>query len=386
MDTKKVLHIVLNSFQHDSRVLREISALHELNMRQLVFCLYDKGLKRHETLPDHRIRRFRLYTKILPKMSAFQLIKYAECFLRMIWVGCRRKPHIVHAHDLHGLVIGWFIAFCSGAHLVYDSHEYWQDSAYTRKLPRWMQKILPAIEGFCARRCDAVISVSDSIVDLMHERLRLPHRPTLLRNIPKLQQDRPELALRRRLNISQDTLVLLYQGALTRARGLFLLIEAFAELKPANTALVFLGNGADVDRLHETIAARQLQDSVFHLPAVPPEILFSYTADADIGVSPIQATNLSYEYSLPNKIFEFIHAGLAIFASDLTEISFLIHNYNIGQTFKRDDRQDLVFKLRLLLENPALIDIYKNNSRQAAHILNWDTEQEALLHLYKHLR
>ena len=66
MDTKKVLHIVLNSFQHDSRVLREISALHELNMRQLVFCLYDKGLKRHETLPDHRIRRFRLYTKILP--------------------------------------------------------------------------------------------------------------------------------------------------------------------------------------------------------------------------------------------------------------------------------------------------------------------------------
>jgi glycosyltransferase involved in cell wall biosynthesis len=379
-----VLHIVLNPFTNDSRVLREVGTLHELSLAQTVFATHKGELPLTEQHDAYHLRRFRLWSQKLPAHFIVTGIRLIECAIRMTVSGIKLRPRIIHAHDLNGLAIGWLIARFHKVTLIYDAHEYWADCAHKAKFPAWLyDALVPRIERFLANDTDAVITVSQSIVDLLYTELKLKNKPILVRNLPLPLTTVPKKYLRQRLNLSADKKVLVYIGMITTARGVFSLLDAFVELNDPNAVLVYIGNGSDAHALELRIHHLEMETRVYRLPAVDPDELFSYITDADIGLSPIQATNLSYAMCLPNKLFEYMQAGLAVIASDLIEMKHVIDTHQVGVCFKNNDQADLTHAMRMMLQNPTSLATYQQNARRTATESHWETEKQVLIDLYQ---
>ena len=143
-----------------------------------------------------------------------------------------------------------------------------------------------------------------------------------MRNVTELTAPAaPTGALRARLGIEREPLVL-HQGAPAPDRGGEQLIEAMAELPAAH--LVFLGSSpfsGYEDGLRERAVAAGLGDRVHFLPSVPLDRLLEHTADADVGVSLLQDTCENHRLALPNKVFEYVAAGVPVVVSELPELT-----------------------------------------------------------------
>ena len=172
----RVLHIVINPFTHDSRVLKSTKTAELVAEAVRVFAVHEKELAENEDNEGIEITRFPLKTKPWPKYIFIQLIKYFELFFRMRHEGIRWKPTIVHAHDLNALPIGRAIAKRTGARLIYDSHELWigQQSRNSYIWP--IRKLMDAVESYFARKCDEIITVSPGIARILEKHL---HRHTV---------------------------------------------------------------------------------------------------------------------------------------------------------------------------------------------------------------
>ena len=125
--------------------------------------------------------------------------------------------------------------------------------------------------------------------------------------------------------------------------------------------------------------------NVYFHPSVSYKELPYYTSDADIGVHSMHGDKLNTLNALPNKLFEYIQGGLALIISDLPEMSRVVHNYNLGLTYKYGEIILLKNCLMELINNKALREKYKSNSMKASLSLSWDEESKKLNEIYKQL-
>lgn len=380
---KKIVNIVVNTFENDARVYRTAQVGQNFADQVVVLAMHDDQLLEYETQNGIEIRRFKLRTKNLPKAKIFQAIKFIELNVRIILYFIRnRSIELIHAHDLSALPMGFIGKCITKSKLIYDSHELFSSRAMN--VP--FIKIALKLERILAKRCDEVVTVSESIADVLKLQLDLNSRPLVIRNIPNylppLQSGQGKL--RKYLGISEDKIVLIYQGGVFLDRGIELLIKAVDTINSENLYLVVLGNGALKSRLLESSGVKDRKNIVF-LDAVPHTELHFWTSDANIGVSPIIGKSLSYKYCLPNKLFEYIRAGLPVIVSDLPDMSALVEKHNVGFIFKENNLEDLVHKIQLFLSDRSLLDEYSKNSFIAAEVLNWEVEKEMLSDKYQDL-
>ncbi|MCP9488893.1 MAG: glycosyltransferase [Solirubrobacteraceae bacterium MAG38_C4-C5] len=216
-----------------------------------------------------------------------------------------------------------------GALLVYDSHELATSVPYRERFWAWF---VGALERVAVPRADAVITVSDGIAEALQGRYRLAERPTVLRNVSALRDHgQPDgRGLRARLGLVADEPVLLHQGAAATGRGAEDLVRAAALVPGAH--LVFLGDGevACEARIHELVAELDVSDRVHLLASVPLERLLEHTREADIGLSALEDTCENHRLALPNKVFEYLAAGVPVVVNDLPELRRLVGEHGIG--------------------------------------------------------
>jgi glycosyltransferase involved in cell wall biosynthesis len=396
------------SVEFDSRVRREASALagagHRVTVLELVSgdVAWLDGFERRSCLPPAWMRRR------LP----FHLYRLA--FLAwFVWGVVRLRPHAVHAHDAAMLLPGVVGAWLTGALLVYDSHELATSVPYRERAWAWF---VAAIERLVVPRCVAVITVSDGIAERLRLRYRLQSTPTVVRNVTALRargrdesQDGAQgrdgdtrvgrgsakadgddatsgnhRGLRASMGIAGDTPLVLHQGAPAPDRGCELLLAA-VRLLPG-THLAFLGDpepgyGADLRRAAH---AHGVQDRVTLLPSVPLEELLAHTAEADVGVTLLQDTCENHRLALPNKLFEYIAAGIPVVASALPEIRSLVESRGIGWCVAPGDAAALAAALSLALSRCEEPELRRRLARAAAE-LSWEREQQRLICLYERL-
>ena len=366
------------SVEFDSRVRREAAALaragHEVCVVELAPVRSDQatldGFQRRSCLPPAWMRRrlpFRLYR-----------LAFLFWFVRG---AVRTAPDVVHAHDAAMLLPGFAAARLTGARLVYDSHELATGVPYRERVWAWL---VGAIERAIVPRCAAVITVSDGIATRLLDRYRLQRRPTVVRNVSALSTG-GEGGLRRRLGLEADVPIVLHQGAPAPARGCEVILDAVAMLPQVQ--LVFLGDPEPGygERLTAEIRRRGLADRVTTLPSVPLSDLLAYTAEADVGVTLLQDTCENHRLALPNKLFEYIAAGVPVVASALPEAQRLIEAYGVGWCVEPSDPAALAAALTRALGSrgdPALGE----RLRRAAGELSWSREQSRLLELYERLQ
>ena len=371
----RVAMLLHKSVEFDSRVRREAESLAAAGRQVFVLELAEDseptldGFMRRSCLPSPELRRrlpFHLYR-----------ILFLLYFVRAV---AKVRPDVVHAHDAAMLFPGLLGARLTGARLVYDSHELATGVPYRE---RGWGRVVGAIERAVVPRCDAVITVSGGIARRLQERYRLPATPTVVRNVSALKRGGPG-GLRSRLGLGLGVPLVLHQGAPAPGRGCEILVDAVAELDGVH--LVFLGDPEPGygRQLVGHIRRRQVQDRATVLPSVPLDDLLAWTAEADVGVTLLQDSCENHRLALPNKLFEYIAAGIPVVASALPEIEGLVTSYGVGWCVRPDDPGRVAWALRRALAergDPALHD----RLERARGELAWCRERQHLVALYDQL-
>jgi glycosyltransferase involved in cell wall biosynthesis len=323
--------------------------------------------------------------------------RFLRFYLRAPFVAIRLRADVYHAQDLYTLPVAWIAARWCSVRFIYDAHEYFPGtpSLVDRPLERGIWRV---VERLFIRRADRVITVCDGIADRLREDYGI-ERPVVLRNLPMAtslpMDERPTLEcgdftrrrsslLRETSTIPDDRWIVLYQGALMKGRGLFTILDVFQRFLNDRYHFAILGDGPLRSDLRTRIDLLGIGDRVTLFGQIPMERLPAYTASADIGLCLIENAGFSYFYSLPNKLFEYLAAGLPVVASDFPEIGRIVRREDVGLLVDPGD-PDAIAEAIMKLSDDGLRRHFALNARQAARRYTWEREAESLIHLYGEL-
>jgi glycosyltransferase involved in cell wall biosynthesis len=118
------------------------------------------------------------------------------------------------------------------------------------------------------------------------------------------------------------------------------------------------------------------------VPRQTPQKLAGYTANADIGLAIDKDSNINYRFSLPNKLFDYIYAGVPVLATPLVEIKNIIEQYGIGCFIGNHDPKHIAETIESLLQDETRLAFYKANTKKAAAELNWENEKKTLVEIF----
>lgn len=373
---QSVVSIVLNNFKNDSRVLKEALSLTGAGHEVTIQAYHDEGLSEREVVSGVNVQRMKLVSKILPKARVVQLFKYIEFVIRA--AVNQRHQKIFHCNDLNALPVAFLVkkVFRKDIKIVYDAHEYETETNGLKGLEKTLTKW---VERFLINYCDQVITVSDSIANEYSRLYEIP-KPALVLNAPYLQSVDKQNRFREKFGISEDKVIFLYQGGLFKGRGVETVIDAFKSIKIDNAVVVFMGYGPLESYVKN--ASNQYSNVYFH-EAVSPTVLLNYTASADFGICMIEDTSLSYRYCLPNKMFEYVMAGLPIIASNLYEMRRFVEECEVGVIASQNTANGLVEAIEAASQ--INLDLLASNIEVTKQVFNWEQQEKVLLDVYSSL-
>jgi len=146
--------------------------------------------------------------------------------------------------------------------------------------------------------------------------------------------------------------------------------------------LIFVGDGDVIPQLKEQVQKENLQEKVLFFGKRPYNELMNFTAHADIGISLDKDTNVNYRFSLPNKIFDYIHSNTPLLVSDLTEVKKIVEGYNVGIVVPNHKPETIANAIKKMLGDRELYHTYKNNTKIASKDLTWTNECKVLKEIY----
>lgn len=284
-----------------------------------------------------------------------------------------------HAHDLDALWPAAQAAQRRDVPLIYDSHEFWTEQSSLVRRPL-IRAFWAALERRLIRQVWRTIAVSGSIARALQERYHLD-QVAVVRNLPLYQPPVSSDCIRAELGIDPGRPILLYQGGFLTENGLAEQIEAIAGLEE-EFAFVLIGDGPAEVALKAQVQRTGLEQKVYFIPRVPFGQLHTYTCAADLGLCLIKGAGKSFYYSMPNKLFEYLMAGLPVLASDFPEMRAVVEDSAAGEVVDPQDMAGIRDRLRALLKDEARRKTYSQAALAAARRYNWEQEAPKLVALY----
>ena len=286
---------------------------------------------------------------------------------------------VYHASDLYTLPALAAAARRHGGSLVYDARERYPHVAATAGRP-WVRRFWQSVEGRFVRRADTVFTVSDAIAAHMARDYGIAP-PHVLPNVPVFQDVRPAGLLREKAGLPPEAFVVLHQGQMRKDRGCDLLVAAMRDVPEA--ALVFLGDGPHRPTLVALTERLGLTERVRFVDAVPPDALLPLTADADVGATLLEDTCLNHRFALPNKLFEYLMAGVPVLASDLPEIRRVVAGYDVGRLVDPAAPGALAEALRDVAADAEARARWRANAPRVFETFSWEKASQPFEHLYR---
>jgi len=368
---KRVIVAVTNDLVTDQRVHKVCQFLERTGFDVLLV-----GRKQRKSLPlekrSYQTARMKLLFESGP-------LFYAEYNIRLFLFQLFHRSQLLVANDLDTLLATWLASRIKRNPVVYDSHEYYCGTPELVSRP-FVQGIWRRIERWIFPKLKDVITVNDSIAGLYEQ--EYGKKLHVVRNIPRKQNFQVS-ETRKELGLAEEKNILLLQGAgINIDRGVEELVEAMQYVNK-NVLLLIVGSGDVIDILKKNVKELGLQEKVCFIPKVPFQKLKAYTANADFGLTVDKDTNINYRYSLPNKLFDYIHAGIPVIASRLTEIEKIITQYNIGTFIENHDRQHIAEVLNDAVKDKEKQGTWKQNLAKAKNNLVWEKEEITLQNIYE---
>lgn len=369
MKQKKVIVSVINDLNTDQRVHKVCTYIQSRGYQVLLV-----GRKKKDSLPmENRSYATKRFTMIFEKGPLF----YAFFNLRLFFFLLFHKADILVANDLDTLLPNFLNARLKTCRLVYDSHEYFTEVPELISRPK-VQAVWERIERWIFPKLKHVSTVNYSIAQKYEAKYHV--KLAVVRNVSPLFQPTQNLK-RADLNLPEDKIILIMQGAgLNVDRGVKEAIRAMPLLD--NCLLVIVGDGDIIPEMKELVHQQAWNDRVLFFGKRPYSEMMQFTQLADFGLSFDQPTNPNYLYSLPNKVFDYMHTATPIFCSNVIEVSKLVQHYNIGAVITDFEPNALAEQIKSYISNTDLISTWKVNCIRAAQQECWENEVEHLANFY----
>lgn len=382
----KVCMHVRGTARTDERVMREAAALQYANfvvtildIEEDLLCPTEEGIRgihvKHIRKPNWLKP---VASRPLRLLLSVQKVVYTTVKL------IQTPTDVYHAHDDNALAACYIAALWHRKPLILDAHEFPLNNIIHK---RWLNMLVTGLFGLMVRRCTEIITVSPSIVQEMY-RLYHVSNVSLVRNIAYYQKPLKSRRLHQYLNLRSDIRIALYQGNLQDNRNLDTLVRAGAFVAE-DIVIVLMGKGigATQARLEALILDEGVGNRVKIIPPVPYAELLQWTASADIGLitfAPNYSTSI--RMCLPNKLFEYLIAGLPVLATPLDAVTEILKRYDVGQIVSSLSPADIGTAIEAMLaEKRPLARMHHNALAAAQKELCWEQERLRLIHLYRNI-
>jgi glycosyltransferase involved in cell wall biosynthesis len=361
---KKIILSTTNDISTDNRV-HKVAML----LMQLGFDVHWVGRALPNSLPldrPYRTSRMRLF---FAKGGLF----YAEFHVRLFLFLLRHRGAVLVSNDLDTLLPNYLASRLYKTALVYDSHEYF--CGVPEIQGRWVKKLWLAVERAIFPRLKHIWTVNESIADLYEKDYGI--RPSVFRNIsPKPSAFAPKS--RAALNLPENRRIVINQGSgMNVDRGLEEAVEAVAGMD--GWLLLLVGSGDAIPGLKEKVQREGWQEKVLFIDRMPYDQLLHYTATADVGLSLDKDSNINYRFSLPNKLFDYIHCSTPVVTSRVVEVKRIVEEYNVGLTVHVENILALQRSIAAVAEHS---DAYAPGLKRAQEELSWERESMPLKNFY----
>lgn len=369
---KRLLVSVSNDLSTDQRVRKQCHSLYTAGYEVVLI-----GRLLPESLPverPYRLVRMRLWFR---KKAAF----YAELNVRLFWRLLFSRADLYYANDLDTLPANALAAAIRRKPLVYDSHEFFTEVPEIQGR-QWVKKTWAFLERTCIGRAEVVLTVNPSIARLLEQSYAL-QKVHVVRNVPDAAAPR-ELHSRAALDLPEGVHLLILQGSgINVDRGAEELFEAVA--LTSGVHLLVVGSGDALPGLKQRAKGADLEGKITFKPRMPYRDMMAYTAAADLGLSLDKDTNLNYRYSLPNKVFDYVAAGIPVLVSDLVEVRRFVESHDLGVVASRLEPRYLADLVHATLSDEAAMMRYRKNARATAPGILWSKEYAPIVEEVAHL-
>lgn len=359
-EKKRIVFTVINDLVHDQRMQRICSSLANAGFKVL---LVGRVLPASKPLETTSFQQKRL-SCFFNKGKLF----YIEYNLRLFFFLIFQRADILAPADADTLVPSFLVSRIRSQKIVYDAHEYFSEvpEVARRKV---VQQIWQWVERTFYPRIKTKYTVSETLAAEMGRRYGTSF--STIRNVPLLNE--------------QETMVtagekfILYQGALNEGRALEELIAAMPQLP---VKLKLAGEGDLSGALREQVKQLQLTDKVEFLGYVNPQQLKQFTQQAFLGYNLLHHAGQSYYYSLSNKFFDYMHAGVPSLNPPFPEYKAILNHYATGVICEATTAS-IIACISRLLDDEAFYVTLRQQCWQARQVYNWQHEEKALIQLYE---
>ncbi|PWH85671.1 glycosyltransferase [Brumimicrobium oceani] len=370
MKAKKIIVSVTNDLYTDQRVHKVCSFLHENGYDVL---LVGRKLKNSQPITDRKYR-FKRFKLVFTTGALF----YANYNLRLFWFLLFTKFDVLLSNDLDSLLANYCAhKIKNKSRLVYDTHELFTEVPELTARPK-VRKVWLKIEEWIFPKLQTVYTVNESIASIYSKKYNKNVR--IVRNVSKLWK--PETILsKKELNLPENKHIIILQGSgINVDRGAEEAVMAMKQVK--NALFLIVGSGDVLPDLKIMVKEQNLEEKVRFVGRVPYDKMMNYTYHADLGLSLDKDSNSNYKYSLPNKIFDYIHTTTPVISSDLIELKRVIHKHNVGRIIPEHSADGVARTINSILSDPKLLEEFKENCKKAALVENWEEESKVLEEVY----
>ena len=380
----KVCIIQYNASRFLTRVDRSARTLAQAGCDVVLVGIRDEHTTAFEERDGYIVRRVTLRSRGLPRRFGLRSLRFIEAIAKTFMAAWREDADVYNPRDIYPLLVAHWAAGLRRARVVYDSDELNLDRNWPYAQKAWWRVLASVYERHYARKSDAVITSDEGRADILAERYGI-ERPTVALNVPDLIE-RPESDEEfRSTALEHGDRLLIYTGGLVPNRGLHELVDALGLLDSCSLAIVGFGHLEDALKAH--VLDQGLHDRITFFDAVPFERLMSLTASADVGIVPIEGVCLSYVHAAPNKLFEYMMAGLPVVASDLPDMAAIVRAERCGVLIEDpSDPRSIASAVRRVLDRPDEAEEMGRRGREAVlRRYNWAHERDRVLAVYERI-
>ena len=357
----KVLVSVFNNLYTDQRVEKVCRTLHENGYEvELIGNNWGGAPEMKRTYPFYRIPM--KSNKLRNAYLEFNKKLYSELVNRA------DEKTILLANDLDTLLPNYLVSKKLKLPLVFDSHEIFTEMPSIQG--RWVRKVWKLLEKWLVPKMNLMMTESQSYADWFAKEYGV--KPFVVRNIPRKINEDIEIP-------DNNPKILLYQGAINQSRGLPQAILAMKLLE--NVIFKIAGEGPKRKEYEDLVVKQGLQSKVQFLGNLVPNDLRKLTKTADVGLSVEENGGVSYLYSLPNKVSDYIQSRVPIVMINFPEMKRVYNDFKVGEMIENHKPETIAGAVKKVLKNGRFS--YQNELNKAAQKLCWENEEEKILKLYE---
>lgn len=360
----------------DARVIRVTTSANRVGLKNALLMRLYQLINRTLTMNGVLMR-------VCKQFAWAYLVNQEEFYLKLFQPKLNDyAPDVVMAVDLPMLPVAMAIVRSCGAKLVYDSHELYAEQAFSKtESAKWKK-----IEAKYIPFCQVVMTINPAIAAELARRYSIPPVHVIYNAVNQSMTSTRTKLFHAFFSLPAERKILLFQGGLSNDRHLETVVKAMRYVNNPLVTLVIMGDGQLIHKLMRITQSKRLQQRVYFKPAVPQAVLLDYTQAADAGLIPYQATCLNNYYCTPNKLFEFISAGIPILANALPEIKRIVDENQIGLTGTMSTPREVGALIDDFFSSPSRLETWRHHVSLAQERIGWHQEEKKLLAIFESLR